>query len=391
MFDTAIIGAGASGLFAAIVAARRGKSVLLCERLPRVGKKILSTGNGRCNITNSNISIDRYHGTSPIFAASALSSFSVSDTVSFFESIGLSLTTEENGKMFPKSLQATSVLDLIRLELKKLGVSETVDCFIRSIEKKQNYFLLKSEDGRSFSAKTVIVATGGKAAPSMGTDGNGYALAKKFGHTVITPLPALVQLKTDPVMRALKGAKHRGEATIYINKKEKRCEYGELLFTDYGISGPPIFNLSRIASKGIADGNKVSLSLNLFPGYTRQELLLLLKERRNKLPHLEGEAFLYGLLPKLIGREALKRSKSIDELAQILTAFPLIVTGVMPWANAQVTAGGIATKDVNPKTMESKCLPGLFFCGEILDVDGDCGGFNLQWAWSSAYIAAQSI
>ncbi len=391
MYDTAIIGGGASGLCAAIFAARRGKSVLLLERLPRVGKKILSTGNGRCNIANAVITPENYHGVAPGFAQSALSAFTPKDTAQFFESIGLLLTEGENGKLYPRSLQATSVLDLLRLELARLGVTETVDCFITSLTKKGDVFRLKSEDGRSFSAKTVICAAGGKAAPSMGTDGSAYALLKPFGHTLIKPFPSLVQLKTEKPMRALKGVKHEGEATIYIDGKEKRTTKGELLFTDYGISGPPIFNLSRFASEGIAQNRKVTVSLNLFPEMTEEAIFSMLRQRRKALPHLTDESFLYGLLPKLLGREITKLSKNDRELAYHLHSLTLTINGVMPWANAQVTAGGISTKEVNPDTMGSRLIPGLFLCGEILDIDGDCGGFNLQWAWSSAYAAAQNV
>lgn len=391
MYDTAIIGGGAAGLAAAIFSARRGKRVLLLERLPRVGKKILSTGNGRCNITNKNIDIARYHGTDAAFAAHALSAFSLSDTVSFFASIGLSLTEGENGKLYPKSLQASSVLDLMRLALSHIGASETVDTFVTDVKKEQDGFRIFAEDGRSFSAKTVILATGGKAAPSMGTDGQGYTLAQKFGHSLITPLPSLVQIKTEPPMRALKGVKHVGKASLYIDKNLIHTETGEILFTDYGLSGPPIFNLSRYASEGTRQNKKVKIELNLFPEYTAEELFSFLSARERDLPQLTGEAFLFGLLPKLLGREVTKRARDLYDLSALLSAFPLKVTGVMPWANAQVTAGGIATKDVDPRTMESQLCPGLYFCGEILDIDGDCGGFNLQWAWSSAYVAAQNI
>lgn len=391
MNDTAIIGGGATGLAAAIFAARRGKNVLLLERLPRVGKKILSTGNGRCNITNQNIAPTRYHGQDASFAMMALSVFSLSDTASFFESIGLLFTEGENGKLYPKSLQASSVLDLLRLELSRLDVSETVDTFVKDVKKEKDGFHITAEDGRTFFAKTVILATGGKAAPSMGTDGAGYALAQNFGHTCITPIPSLVQIKTEPPMRALKGVKHVGEASLYIDGAHVHSETGEILFTDYGLSGPPIFNLSRYASEGVRQNRKVCISLNLFPDYTPEALFSFLEARKKALPHLTGEAFLFGLLPKLLGREITKRARDLYDLSGLLSAFPLKVTGVMPWANAQVTAGGIATKDVNPETMESRLCPGLYFCGEILDIDGDCGGFNLQWAWSSAYVAAQHI
>lgn len=391
MFDTAIIGAGASGLFSAIIAARRGKKVLLCERLPRVGKKVLSTGNGRCNISNTHIAVERYHGTNPMFASSALSAFSEKDTVEFFESIGLPLIEGESGKLFPQSLQATSVLDLMRLELERLHVTETVDCFISSVNKKGDFFQLQSQDGRSYTARTVIIAAGGKAAPSMGTDGSAYLLCTSLGHSIIKPLPALCQLKSEPPMRALKGVKHQGTATIFVNNTPLRSESGEILFTDYGISGPPVFNLSRIASKAVADKNDIKVQLNFFPGFNEQSISEMLKQRRSQLPHLKDENFLFGLIPKLLAKEVYKHSSSDNALAKNLTSFTLKITGVMPWANAQVTAGGVDTKDVNPKTMESKITPGLFFCGEILDIDGDCGGFNLQWAWSSAYAAATNI
>ncbi len=391
MYDTAIVGGGAAGLVSAVFLAREGKRVLLCERLPRVGKKILSTGNGRCNISNRYISEENYHGQTPRFALSALSAFPVKETENFWESIGISLVEGEDGRLYPKSLQATSVLDLLRLELARLGVSETVDCFITGLKKKGDVFHLTSEDGRQFSAKTVICATGGKAAPSMGTDGSGYALLRNFGHTLIKPIPSLVQLKTEKPMRALKGVKHIGAATIFVDGKEKRTTMGELLFTDYGVSGPPIFNLSRFASAGVAKGQKVTLTLNFFPEYSPEALFNLLKKRRRELPHLTGEAFLYGLMPKLLCREITKQALDDRALARLLHSFPLSVSGVMPWANAQVTAGGMDTSEVSPETMESRLVSGLYLCGEVLDIDGDCGGYNLQWAWSSAYVASRHI
>lgn len=391
MYDTAIIGGGAAGLAAAIFSARRAKSVLLLERLPRVGKKLLSTGNGRCNITNRNLAPSHYHGQAPDFAKCALSAFPLESTISFFESIGVSLVEGENGKLYPKSLQASSVLDLLRLELSRLGVSETVDTLVTKIEKKGDAFRLFSEDGRSFSAKTVILATGGKAAPSMGTDGQGFSLAKSLGHTLIPPLPALVQIKTEAPMRALKGVKHIGEASIFVDGILKEKAHGEILFTDYGLSGPPIFNLSRIAAVACREKRDATIRLNLFPDFTFDTLLAYLEDRQKKLPHLTGESLLYGLLPKQLGREIARRATSPRDLAKLLTALSFTASGVMPWANAQVTAGGISASEICAETMESRLVRGLYFCGEILDIDGDCGGFNLQWAWSSAYLAAKKL
>lgn len=391
MYDTAIIGGGASGLAAAIFLARSGKSVLLLERLPRVGKKLLSTGNGRCNITNQDASPCHYHSRTPDFPRYALSAFPLPKTLSFFESIGLSICAGEGGRLYPKSLQAGSVLDLLRLELSRLGVTETVDTFVTAIHKKGDAFFVTSEDGKSYSAKSVLLATGGKAAPSMGTDGTGYRLAQCFGHTLTPTLPSLVQLKTASPMRALKGVKHICAATIWVNGTAEKTEHGEVLFTDYGLSGPPIFNLSRIASLALSEKKQVAITLNLFPDMATDSLSRMLAERKNALPHLTGESFLYGLLPKLLGREASKRADSLSALVRLLSAFPFSVTGVMPWANAQCTIGGVSTAEVDAETMESRLIENLYFCGELLDVDGDCGGFNLQWAWSSAFVAAESI
>ncbi|MDD6309221.1 MAG: NAD(P)/FAD-dependent oxidoreductase [Clostridia bacterium] len=391
MYDTAIVGGGAAGLCAAIFAARRGKQVLLLERLPRVGKKLLSTGNGRCNISNRQIALRRYHGKSVSFATYALEAFSVSDTIRFFESIGLPVMEGENGKLYPQSLQSNAVLDLMRLELQRLSVVEHTNSFITGIVSTKNGFSLSTEDGKTYSAKTVIVATGGKAAPSMGTDGQGYTLLTALGHSIVPPIPSLVQVKTTPSMHALKGTKHVGTASVYAGDKLIRQESGEILFTDYGLSGPPIFNLSRIVSAHASARQNVTISINFFPGMDKASISELLNNRRKACPHLTGECFLYGLLPKNIAREIIKRATNHDTLVQLLFDFRLSASGVMPWANAQVTAGGICTDEVCPETMESYFVPGLFLCGEVLDIDGDCGGFNLQWAWSSAYVAAANI
>ncbi len=390
MYDTAIIGGGAAGLAAAIFAAERGKSAILLERLPRVGKKILATGNGRCNISNRHIAPERYHGKHKGFSKYALSLFSASDTEAFFARIGLPLIEGENGKLYPQSLQAASVLDLLRLAAKKCGAIERTDAEVTKITPYGTYFDVLLADKTVIKAKTVICAAGGKAAPSMGTDGTAYKLLTDLGHTLVRPFPSLVQIKTAAPMRALKGTKHQGSATIYLGTKPMRTETGEILFTDYGVSGPPIFNLSRIASQHAGEKD-VTLSINFFPSLSEKELSEMIHARRALCPHLTGESFLYGLLQKNIGREVIKRAKSDADIVQLLHDFRLSVLGVMPWANAQVTAGGIDTADVCPETMESYLVPGLYLCGEILDVDGDCGGFNLQWAWSSAHRAAQEI
>ena len=306
MYDTAIIGGGAAGLSAAIFAAARGKSVILLERLQRVGKKLLATGNGRCNISNRHIAPERYHGKHTGFIKYALDAFSAQDTEAFFARIGLPLSEGECGKLYPQSLQASSVLDLLRLAANHSGVVERVDCMIKKITPKGTYFELTAADDTIIKSKTVICAAGGKAAPSMGTDGSAYALLTSLGHSLVRPFPSLVQIKTATPMRALKGTKHQGAATIYLGNKAIKTEMGEILFTDYGLSGPPIFNLSRIASLHAGEKD-VSISLNFFPSLSEADLRDMLCLRRTTCPHLTGESFLYGLLQKNIGQSGTRQ------------------------------------------------------------------------------------
>jgi len=383
--DICIIGGGAAGLMSAIAAARQGASVIIAERLPRVGKKILSTGNGRCNITNNDLDISHYHGKNPDFARSALSRFDLYKTTDFFDEIGIPFTSAENGKIYPQSLQASSVLDMLRIECHRLGITELTDFFVNDI--KLNPFTLISDKGDKIQAKKVIIATGGKAAPAFGSDGNGYKLAVQLGHKLVSPFPSLVQLKTESPIRSLKGIKHMCTATV-ICEKNRKSVYGEVLFTEYGLSGPPIFDLSRIAAEGIYSKKDVYVSLDLLPYNDRLEEELT--ARKSRLPHLSKEDFLNGILNKRLGFEVCKMADKPEHIARLIHNFKFKITGTMPWANAQVTAGGINVSDINPKTMESKIVPGVYFAGEIMDIDGDCGGYNLQWAWSSGYFAGEN-
>lgn len=237
-FDIAIIGAGASAMAAAITAGRLGRRVALLERLDRVGKKLLQTGNGRCNITNKRISVKNYHGKNPGFAMAVIKEADFAATASFFESIGVILAEEKDGKMFPLGFQASSVLDLLRTELARLNIKEETDFFVKNLENKSNLFIITSDKGQQVYAKKVIVATGGMAAPRYGSDGNGYKLLTRLGHTLIKPVPSLVQLKAKNPIRAFKGVKQEGEVTVLVGGKAQRVQRGEVLFTDYGLSGP---------------------------------------------------------------------------------------------------------------------------------------------------------
>ncbi len=406
IFDILIIGGGASGIMAAISAAQSAPvSVALVEKNGRIGKKLLATGNGRCNFTNADNSLSRYHGENVKFAMSAFGKMDMDATLGFFEKLGILPREEENGKIFPFSGQASSVLDLLRLKLETLGVKEIVDFDVVDISEKDGLFELVSFDGKMLKGRKVIVCTGGKAGPQFGTDGSGYKLMEKFGHTKTPILPAIDKVKsTSPHAKALKGIKATGNATLFVSGKKERVEQGEVLFTDYGLSGPPILQLSGQAAKAIFEGKSAEIALDILPEFSEDELFCLLKERKSTNGHYPLEQFLAGLVNKQIGKEIIKASecgklslpasalsdKHLKKLSALLKDWRFEITGSMGFKDAQTTSGGIKTSEFIPQTMESRLKKGLFAAGEILDIYGDCGGFNLQWAWSSGYLAGLS-
>lgn len=389
----AVIGGGASGMTAAIRAAQLGAAVTIYERNERIGKKILATGNGRCNLTNLYADVKHYHGEYPDFIRYAKSRFWVQETLEFFKSLGLLHRVEEEGRVYPCSGQASAVLDLLRIRLERLGVRIETGFEAEHIIPYKKGFRISSYDGRMESADAVILSAGGKAAPSMGTTGSGYELAKELGHSITPLYPSLVQIKTEEVwVRSMKGIKT--DAAVRIAGKEKR---GEVLFTEYGFSGPPVFSLSAELP-----GTKYNeLVLDLLPDYSPYKLKKLLLARREL--GLTLEYFLVGMVHKRIGMQLMKclefgplaaQSDSlsdvdIERLAQIMKNWRFHIAGTMSWNNAQVTAGGIRTAQIDERTMQSKLVKGLFITGEIMDIDGDCGGYNLQWAWSTGMIAAE--
>ncbi|MBR3791272.1 MAG: NAD(P)/FAD-dependent oxidoreductase [Clostridia bacterium] len=393
--EIAVIGGGASGILAAITAARNGAKVTIYERCDRIGRKILATGNGRCNYTNVNAGVGNYHGKNPEFINDAINNFWTIETNSFFAELGMLTKVEENGKAFPYSLQASAVLDVLRYELERLCVNIVTEFEVENIIKEKNRFSIKSYSGMKAYADKVILSTGGKASPSLGSNGSGYQIAQSFGHKLSKLYPSLVQIKTETdLIKSLKGIKL--DANVLLEAKNKKSIYfGEVLFTDYGLSGPAIFNVSRLC----ADNIDASVTLDILPEIDNEELYEILKSRRTEYRNLE--TFFVGMINKKVGMVIMKYAKvlpfsrtsdtisddEIKRLCDALKGFKLKVTGTMSWNNAQVTAGGILTDDINSLTMESRLCEGLYLTGEILDIDGDCGGYNLQWAWSSGYIA----
>lgn len=395
-----IIGGGAAGMMSALSARENGGDVVILERNDRIGKKLLATGNGRCNYTNKNLTIDNYHGSNPKFAYSVLSEFNVEKTIEFFERLGITPAVEDNGKVFPLSFQASSMLDVLRYEIEEKGIELITEAQVSEIKKK-NKFIVTLKDKRIFEGDKVIISTGGMALPSSGSDGNGYNLCKRLGHTVTDIFPGLVQLKLESnLLKSMDGVKFLGIAGIYINNKLVLEDSGDILFTSYGISGPPILQISRTALEHMNKGNEVWLKVSIIHTKNQEELFQYLINRFKLMPNKVIEIGLIGLINKRLIIPILKeinieKNKKVSalskdeilKLSQILTSWSFKVIGSQSWGNAQVTAGGVNTDEVDSKTMESKLVEGLYIVGELLDIDGDCGGFNLQWAWSSGYIA----
>lgn len=400
-----IVGGGSSGMTAAIRAARSGAGVVLLERRERIGSKLLATGNGRCNLTNQDASLSRFHGGDRAFIAGVLARFSVASTVDFFEELGVACEVEGEGRVYPRPRQASAVLDVLRWELERLKVDVRTGYEVRGIGRRGRAFALNLAAGGELEAGRVVLACGGMAGPQFGSDGSGMRLAAALGHRQVEPSAALVPLRLRAdFLRRLKGVGFQARGEVRRNGETLRAETGEFLFTDSGITGLPVLQLSRSASRELQAGRPPELVLDLFPGVGLDALDAALEVRLRRQAHKTVADGLVGLLNKRLVPVVLTEagiayhSAPCSEvqpaarlgLARLLKSWPLEVSGTMPWPEAQVTAGGVDLRDVNPETLESRIVPGLYFCGEVLDVDGDCGGFNLQWAWSSGWLAGLS-
>ncbi len=400
-----IVGGGASGVIAAITAKNLGLDVAILESNNRIGKKLLTTGNGRCNISNSNITMDRYHSANPNFFEPVLNSFSLSATISFFQELGLPLISLEEGKMYPMSLQSSSVIDILKASIEEKQIPVYLDTKVTDIKRLSGAFKLYTNTSTEYECEKLILCCGGKSAPNTGSDGSGFSLSKKLGHNIIEPIPALVQLKLSyPKLKALSGVKFDGMAEIYINNKPFKKELGEILFTDYGISGPPILQLSREASHSLLQCKNVTLKIDLMHNLNKDDLKEFLENHWGVFGYRSVHDSFIGIINKKIIPVLLKESgienihKSCWDLTwnekqniySLLKEWKFEVVGTNGFNNAQVTAGGVNTLEINPRTLESIIVPNLYFCGEILDVDADCGGFNLQWAWASGVVAASN-
>ncbi len=409
-WDCVIIGGGAVGLAAACHLGRAAaqqkttKTVLVLEKAPRVGKKLLATGNGTCNITNMTATAKNYHG-APTLAQIMLAAFSPVQAVEFFASIGVDCVVRPDGKVYPRSAQAAAVLDALRLEMAAYGVETRCDCVVSEITPQKGGFMLSLPNGETLLARQVLVCVGGAAAPSLGGSAEGYRLLTDLGCQKTPLFPSIVQLRTaTEFVRAVKGIRVDAAVSLWLDNKRVAADEGEVLFTDYGLSGPAVMNISRPA--GDWERRKkgaLTARLNLLPDWDAGTLLTNIRQR-SRLKGRTLEDLLTGLLHKRVGQTVLRvagvlpltrpadtlTQEECARVAQVIQAWELPVTGTQGFGGAQVTAGGIDPKDFDDELMHRRHV-GLFAAGEVLDVDGDCGGYNLQFAWSSAYVAAKAM
>ncbi len=394
-----IIGGGASGMAAALAAAENPNvQVLLLERQARLGRKLGATGNGRCNLSNLHANVGGYHGEDPSFSEYARKLFPAEETLSWFRSLGLLTVVEKSGRVYPYSDQANSVVDVLRFALEKPNIQVLTGFEVTKVKKKDRGFLVESAE-ESRECDRLIVACGGLAGTKLGGTMSGYQILRTFGHKSTRLRPALVQLKANwSGAAALKGVRANCVAQILRDGEVFNESEGEIQFTEYGVSGPVIFEISRDVCQG--KGEWVC-KLDMLPQITGQALLEELKRRRST--GLTGDDLLTGILHNRLGRVLCKAAgvrgtekvsaldgDTLRGVCRLVKALEIPLTEPMGMDSAQVTAGGILTRDFDPTTMESKRVSGLYACGEVLDIDGDCGGYNLQWAWSSGRLAGIS-
>lgn len=395
-----IAGGGASGMAAAIAAAEQpDTSVVLLERQQRLGRKLLSTGNGRCNLTNRNAGPNSYHGENPAFTGPVLAAWPPERVLEWFARQGLLTRTEYGGRVYPYSNTANSVVDILRLALDRTGVQVHTSCCVEEVKRIKRGFAV-STGALHLEAEALIVACGGMAGGKLGGVPDGYRILASLGHSRTPLAPALTQITTEPAYpRALKGVK--AEASLWLTGRARGQTRGEILFTEKGISGPAAFDLSRaVAVSG--DGEK-KIHADFFPDWKKDRLFQWIKQRQETAPKLPAQDLLLGLVHNKLGRMLVRyaglpasapagslREEELDRLCCAAKDFTLPVRGTGTYEGAQVTAGGIRTGEFYPETLESRIVPGLYACGEVLDVDGDCGGYNLQWAWASGITAGLS-
>jgi hypothetical protein len=391
-YQTVVIGGGAAGICAAISKARAGESVVICEKMSQLGKKILATGNGRCNLLNDILIEAYYNAAARPLVRSIFSQFGKSEITRFFNELGLQ-TYSQDGRIFPITNQATSVLKVLEMELKRLSVPVEYDFCCSGLSFAKNNILVFSRGGKTVTCRKLIITGGGKSYPVLGSDGSTYDIARQLGHTIVEPVPSAVPLVIkDNLCHFLQGQRIFAAAASVIDGKKAAPVKGELLFTKYGLSGTCILDISEEISIAVNRQHKknVLVAVDMVPFLDREELKLQLVRRKK-----EGtctEEIMAGILPNKLSA-ALKNlfdSGDIDAAVDSLKDRLFKVTGIKSWNEAEFTAGGINVNEVNDQTLESKLHKGVYFAGEVLDVNGRRGGYNLSWAWASGFVAGRT-
>jgi predicted Rossmann fold flavoprotein len=389
-YNTIIVGGGAAGITAAISAAVHGKSTLILEKTAYLGKKILATGNGRCNLLNDDLDASHYNLLARDLVRSIFNQFGRDEIANFFKKLGLALYSQE-GRIFPRTNQAASVLKVLELELKRLSMPVKLNFDCASIDSSANGFMLSSTTGDKVECHQAIVTGGGKTYPSFGSDGSVYKLASILGHAIVEPVPVAVPLIIkDPLCHQLQGQKISAATRSVINGEVGPEVKGELLFTKYGLSGTCILDVSEDISIALARQNKtqVFVAVDMVPFMTEDELKAELEQRWNRAP--DATDVLTGILPTKFG-SALHGlfNQGIDTAVKTLKNRMFRVSATRGWNEAEFTAGGVAVNEIVEGTLESKMKSGIYFAGEILDVNGERGGYNLAWAWASGWVAGR--
>ena len=396
-YDFLIIGAGASGMMAAILAARKGKKVCILEKLDKAGKKLLATGNGKCNFTNEKMSVDCFHG-DKAFVEHVLNQFSVEDCLRFFHSIGI-YPKNKNGYFYPNSEQASSVVNSLIYELNRLNVKIFYQTKVVDILPKDSLVRVNTDKGE-FLGKHLVIATGLLAAPKLGSDGSLFEIIKSLGHSFNPVLPTLCGYYCKGLkFKSISGVRAYGTVSSYINDEKIQEDTGEIQFTEYGLSGIPVFQISNSLSKGLYEKNTVEIQINLLPDFSKEQLMEELNYRVSMNSFMPIGALLNGLVNQKLSDMILEKAginkemyvssiaaTDIARIGDLLQKITVKVTKFRDFEFAQVCTGGIPVSDVKWENLESKLVPNVHFTGEILDVDGICGGYNLHFAWATGYI-----
>ncbi|MCD8144085.1 MAG: aminoacetone oxidase family FAD-binding enzyme [Oscillospiraceae bacterium] len=402
-WDTIILGGGASGLAAAAVLAQsgRGERTLVLEQAERPGKKLLATGNGRCNLYHTGLSAERFSSQSTEALSQSVQALLRAKQPVFWQKLGLLTSVQEEGRVYPACQQASAVLELLRAVAERGGVALRCGQPAASVVRRGEGFLVTTAGGEAYSARQVILATGGKAAPRLGATGDGYALAGQLGHSCTELRPGLVPVRCVNPSRVLKGVRNRSKVSLYLGERLLLTRFGEVQFTEYGVSGIVIMDLSS----HMEPGRSYTLVLDLLPEVAAGELTRFLREKAQAHPDQKAEFLLLGVVKRQLGEVILRASRvdgkkrrlgslteaELSVIVQRIKSWSLRTEGTLSWEHAQVTCGGVPLEEIDPDTFQSRLVPGLYLTGELLDAAGDCGGFNLAWAFGSGILAGRAI